>query len=827
MYNYSVNRGEGKVFSLSIFIDILYNSVILFMYTLKNKKVNKKTMDPQTQTPQPSASQSNGYQPQMPSVPQPPQTGTSAANMPTVPQDSVQPLTPAPQYDDQSPQAADPAAAVQDSTAVAQQIAAAINGGKNVLVTVSIDPSVDELASAVGMTFLLGKLGKHATAVFSGKIPAAMEFLEPEAIFEDTVDSLRDFIIALDKEKADKLRYKVEEDVVKIFITPYKTILSEKDLEYSQGDFNVDVVIALGVTKREELDKAITAHGRILHDATVVTVNAGGQASGLGSIDWHDPEASSVAEMLVLLGDELGKDQFDAQISTAFLTGLVAQTNRFSNDKTSPKVMTTAAQLMASGANQQLVATNLRHEGMISEPVRAKDDDQPHDDDGEMVLDHSKTASNDDKNSTSSDKSKTPATDVSKNKQDAKQSKGSLDNDNTPSKSVASAEQADVKKSSDTSDSSKKNPAESQNDSPAASLRSTLKEATVQDTHTPAVEEQREAPAKKTAAPSEEPLTLPPPTAQKNDPARPHKVIEPLPSSEKTPQQSSGATVDTPTPPQITADVPRSETQKPSFGGTLNATTAEAEAATAAQKQREQYTNNTALSHDNSSSKQDEQAALEAARSAVEDAASAAAFNPANQPVQSLNAEPMPVAAPAPTSTTPQQEPSPVDEFMQPHNEGTALNVPAAPGAEPQFSMTPPLTNPSGASQMPQASQPVMPPPVPNADGSSGLPPLPPMPGGAANNAMPPMPPMPGQGVEPATLNTQPRVTPEFMATASQSQNTWTDAGEQMSQKYAQRDADRQARQDELSNQYNATVERNKTIQANSPQSQQETPPKK
>lgn len=480
-------------------------------------------MDPQTQTPQPSASQPNGYQPQIPSVPQPPQTGTPAANMPTAPQDSVQPLTPAPQYDDQSPQAADPAAqpaaAAQDSTAVAQQIAAAINGGKNVLVTVSIDPSVDELASAVGMTFLLGKLGKHATAVFSGKIPAAMEFLEPEAIFEDTVDSLRDFIIALDKEKADKLRYKVEEDVVKIFITPYKTILSEKDLEYSQGDFNVDVVIALGVTKREELDKAITAHGRILHDATVVTVNAGGQASGLGSIDWHDPEASSVAEMLVLLGDELGKDQFDAQISTAFLTGLVAQTNRFSNDKTSPKVMTTAAQLMASGANQQLVATNLRHEGMISEPVRAKDDDQPHDDDGEMVLDHSKTASNDDKNSTSSDKSKTPATDASKNKQDAKESKGSSDNDNTPSKSVASAEQADVKKSSDTSDSSKKNPAESQNDSPAASLRSTLKEATVQDTHTPAVEKQREAPAKKTAAPSEEPLTLPPPTAQKNDPA--------------------------------------------------------------------------------------------------------------------------------------------------------------------------------------------------------------------------------------------------------------------------------------------------------------------
>lgn len=352
--------------------------------------MKSKTMDPQNQQPQQYVSQPSSHPPQMPAQQQ------QQASLPELPgaspySEPVQSLTPAPQYGDQPQYSERPAVAAPDNGAMVSQITEAINGGKNVLVTVSVDPSVDELASAVGMTFLLGKLGKSATAVFSGKIPPAMEFLRPEEIFEDSVDSLRDFIIALDKEKADKLRYKVEEDVVKIFITPYKTVLSEKDFEYSQGDFNVDVVIALGVTRREDLDKAITAHGRILHDATVVTVNTGELLSGIGSINWRDPEASSVAEMMVMLGDELGKDKFDSQISTAFLTGLVAQTNRFSNDKTSPKVMTTAAQLMAAGADQQLVATNLRHEGMISEPVRIKEDDEPHDDGGEMVLDHSKT----------------------------------------------------------------------------------------------------------------------------------------------------------------------------------------------------------------------------------------------------------------------------------------------------------------------------------------------------------------------------------------------------------------------------------------------------
>src|SRR6185437_8896302 len=102
---------------------------------------------------------------------------------------------------------------------------------------------------------------------------SAIEFLKPEETIEPTPSSLRDFIIALDKSKADKLRYKVEDKVVRIFITPYKTSITQDDLEFSQGDFNIDVVVALGAHEQQELDSAITAHGRILHDAAVISIN--------------------------------------------------------------------------------------------------------------------------------------------------------------------------------------------------------------------------------------------------------------------------------------------------------------------------------------------------------------------------------------------------------------------------------------------------------------------------------------------------------------------------------------------------------------------------
>jgi hypothetical protein len=246
----------------------------------------------------------------------------------------------------------------QNTTQPKQQVVDRLKQANNVLVTVSKDPSVDQLSACIGLSLALNKLGKHATAVYSGETPSTIEFLKPEETIEKNTDSLRDFIISLDKAKADKLRYKVEDQVVRIFITPYKTSITDQDLEFSQGDFNVDVVLAIGVHAQEDLDQAITTHGRILHDATVVTMNtvAGGE---LGSINWVASSASSLAEMASVVATDLGKDLLDEQISTALLTGIVAETDRFRNEKTSAETMNVSAKLMSAGANQQLVADQL------------------------------------------------------------------------------------------------------------------------------------------------------------------------------------------------------------------------------------------------------------------------------------------------------------------------------------------------------------------------------------------------------------------------------------------------------------------------------------
>lgn len=258
----------------------------------------------------------------------------------------------------------------------AQQLIERLQSANNILVTVSNDPSVDQLAACIGLTLAVNKLGKHGTAVFSGRVPDTIDFLKPEETLEKNTDSLRDFIIALDKSKADKLRYKVEDRVVKIFITPYRTSISADDLDFSQGDFNVDLVVALGVHEQTQLDQAITSHGRILHDATVASIT-NTTDGGLGSIHWQDTRASSLSEMVASLLKRLDKKLLDQQMATALLTGIVAATDRFRGDNTSASTMNASADLMSAGANQQLVTSQLEHAMSVQGPAG---DDQPSDD---------------------------------------------------------------------------------------------------------------------------------------------------------------------------------------------------------------------------------------------------------------------------------------------------------------------------------------------------------------------------------------------------------------------------------------------------------------
>jgi hypothetical protein len=238
------------------------------------------------------------------------------------------------------------------------KVADKIQHSTNILIALSKDPNVDEISAAIALAFVLDQQKKHVTAIYSGQTPNALEFLRPEETFQKDISSLQDFIIALNKSKADHLIYQVEGDYVKILITPYKGQIKKEDLEYSYSDYNVDLVIVFNVNSGSEIDSALSEYGRIMHDAMAINITSS-VPGRFADLEWSDPSKSSVCEMVYDLLSELEIDNTPQEVATALLTGILSATERFSNNRTKPTTMAVASKLMEAGADQQLISSNI------------------------------------------------------------------------------------------------------------------------------------------------------------------------------------------------------------------------------------------------------------------------------------------------------------------------------------------------------------------------------------------------------------------------------------------------------------------------------------
>lgn len=238
------------------------------------------------------------------------------------------------------------------------KVAEKIQHATNILIALSKDPNVDEISAAIALAFVLDQQKKHVTAIYSGQTPNALEFLRPEETFQKDISSLQDFIIALNKSKADHLIYQVEGDYVKILITPYKGQIKKEDLEYSYSDYNVDLVIVFNVNSGSEIDSALSEYGRIMHDAMAINITSS-VPGRFADLEWSDPSKSSVCEMVYNLLSELEIDNTPQEVATALLTGILSATERFSNNRTKPTTMAVASKLMEAGADQQLISSNI------------------------------------------------------------------------------------------------------------------------------------------------------------------------------------------------------------------------------------------------------------------------------------------------------------------------------------------------------------------------------------------------------------------------------------------------------------------------------------
>lgn len=313
----------------------------------------------------------------------------------------------------------------------AARIVRALNAGKQIVITVSRQPTIDQMVAAIGLASLINKqaspagpptkaeaqtrdktkietlntkpdsrAARNAVVAFAGPVHPKIGFLKTDEIITKTVDNYRELVIAIDKDKADKLRYSLDKKMARVHISPFldnKAGLSIKDLEIGPGDFNIDVLVAIGVDQASDFEPMIGDNIELLKNRQTITMVTGStpcqifgaekpgaekptanKKPAYQPINWCHSQACCLSEMIFDLAKEM-KLELDESIATIILTGFLSATDRVKSRAADAEQIGMISRLVkvAGIDNKQLIIDYIENEKLqlpqvAAEPAKQK-----------------------------------------------------------------------------------------------------------------------------------------------------------------------------------------------------------------------------------------------------------------------------------------------------------------------------------------------------------------------------------------------------------------------------------------------------------------------
>jgi len=249
-----------------------------------------------------------------------------------------------------------------------EQIIDQINKSEVILMCIGKNPNGDALGAALGFCLALKKLGKKVDVVSPTATLEKYSFLPFINTIRHKLEGARDYIISVDinKEKLQQLRYEVEDNKLKIFITAKNGNVEEKNVSLESSKFKYDLIIVLDTQDLENLGSIYDENSELFYETPVINIDNNPSNEYFGKINFVDVTASSVAEIVLSIISDIEKNLLDEEVSTSLLTGIISETESFQNKNTTPKSFLAASSLIAKGARKQDIIRYLYRTKSIS-----------------------------------------------------------------------------------------------------------------------------------------------------------------------------------------------------------------------------------------------------------------------------------------------------------------------------------------------------------------------------------------------------------------------------------------------------------------------------
>jgi phosphoesterase RecJ-like protein len=242
-----------------------------------------------------------------------------------------------------------------------QQINELIKKSEKILILSHSSINGDAIGGMLALERILTKENKEVSIVSSDNIDETLAFLPGIEKIKKDIDGTRDFIISLDKDKfpVERLSYNEEDGRLNIVITPKGGQLKAQDIRFGQGEFKFDLIFVLDTPDVEKIDSVYDRHTELFFETPIVNIDHHAGNEYFGTVNMVDLTATSTCEILVSIIESMGANNFDADVATCLLAGIISDTASFKNINTTPKSLTISAQMLAAGARQQEIIQNL------------------------------------------------------------------------------------------------------------------------------------------------------------------------------------------------------------------------------------------------------------------------------------------------------------------------------------------------------------------------------------------------------------------------------------------------------------------------------------
>lgn len=250
-------------------------------------------------------------------------------------------------------------------TTPTQQIINLIKNKEKILLISHRKPDGDALGSLLSLYATLKSIQKDVTAASSDPLPDVFNFLPYTDVIQTNFNTNQDFIISLDCKHAevDKLKYNLEDNKVNIIVSPAFGTFTEKDITFSRGGNQFDLIIVLDCADLEQLGTIYEKNTELFFSAPVINIDHHASNTFFGNINLVEITATSTSEIVVELIKKLerveNKSLISEEIATLLLTGIITDTSSFQNPNTTPKSFDVAADLIDLGARQQEIIQNI------------------------------------------------------------------------------------------------------------------------------------------------------------------------------------------------------------------------------------------------------------------------------------------------------------------------------------------------------------------------------------------------------------------------------------------------------------------------------------